>query len=435
MTTFLRTQISLSSHRLVAVVLLGTSSIAAVAANSADWPSWRGPEANGSVGSGKFPVKWDATNVLWKVALPGKGGSTPIVHGQRIYLTSPSDGQDAVLAFDFAGGQKWETKLGAVSKAKHQTLGSSANASPVTDGKGLFVYFRSGNLAALEIDGKIRWMTNLTERFGRDQLFWDQGSSPVVTDRHVVMVRMHAGDSWLAAFDKETGEMRWQQPRNFKTPVENDNGYSTPLHFQHSGKPALLIWGGDHLTAHDAATGALLWTCGGFNPEGTGYWPAIATPVIVGNIAVVPVGRDDRPAQARVHGIRIDGLDDVTKTHRAWQRGDTGVFVTSPVEYRGRVYLLRHRGGVVCLDPTSGKTIWTGAFPENKAPYYSSPVVAGGILYAAREDGVVFAARIEDKFEVLSANPMGERIVASPVPVAKRLLLRGDRHLFCVGEK
>ena len=412
--------------------------LAAIATTMAEapgeWPNWRGPEANGSTGAGNYPVKWDAANVLWKVPLSGKGGSTPIVRSQRIYLTGPAEGQDAVLAFDWSGRRLWQTKLGAESQPKHRTLGSSANASPVTDGRGLFVYFRSGNFAALEFDGTIRWKTNLVEAFGPDQLFWDQGTSPVVTDQHVILVRMHAGDSWLAGFDKATGELRWRQTRNYETPVENNHGYSTPLLFQHEGKPALLVWGADHLTAYDAAQGQLLWSCGNFNPQGTGYWPAIATPVIAGNLVIVPVGRDDRPGQARVHGIQLGGHGDVTATQRAWKREDTGVFVSSPAAYQGRVYLLRHRGGVVCLDPASGQTIWTGAFPDNKIPYYSSPVIAGGTLYAAREDGVVFAAKVGEKFELLGENPMGERILASPVPVANRLLIRGDRHLFCVGD-
>jgi outer membrane protein assembly factor BamB len=415
-----------------AISCLFGEAASAMAGDAEAWPSWRGPEANGSIGTGKYPVKWDATNVLWKVELPGKGGSTPIVHGQRIYLTGPAEGQDAVLSFDFSGRELWRTKLGNASQPKHQTLGSSANASPVTDGKGLFVYFRSGTLAALALDGAVRWKINLVERFGRDQLFWDQGTSPVLTENQVIMVRMHAGDSWLAGFDKLTGELRWREARNYKTPVESDHGYSTPLLFQHEGKPALLVWGADHLTAHDATDGKLLWSCGGFNPEGTGYWPAISTPVIVSNMAIVPVGRDDRPGQARVHGIKLDGQGDVTATHRAWKREDTGVFVTSPAAYGGRVYLLRHRGGVVCLDPLTGRTLWSGAFPEDKSPYYSSPAIGNGILYAAREDGVVFAARVGARFELLSENPMGERIIASPVPVEDRLLLRGDRHLFCV---
>jgi len=417
--------------------LLALSSIAGAAVVAAagpeDWPGWRGPQANGSTASGQYPVKWDSTNVLWKVRLPGKGSSTPIVWKERICLTTPADGQDAVMAFDFSGQRLWQTQLGPTSPPKHRTLGSSCNASPVTDGQGLFVYFRSGHFGALELDGTVRWQINLVEQFGQDRLFWDQGTSPVLTDQHVVMARMHGGESWIAAFDKATGNLRWQQPRNYSTPTENDNAYTTPLVFRHDNREALLAWGAEHLTAHDAADGKLLWSCGGFNPERTGYWPAIASPVIVGDMAVVPVGRDDRTGQSRVHGIRLGGSGDVTDTHRVWKRQDLGVFVSTPAAYQGRVYLLRHRGEVVCLDPKTGQSLWTAVLPKGSAPYYSSPVIAHGTLYGAREDGVIFVARVENQFELLSENPMGERIIASPVPVANRLFIRGDEHLFCVG--
>ena len=401
----------------------------------ADWPNWRGPNDNGSIATGDYPTDWSGTNLLWKVALPGKGSSTPIVWKGRIYLTAPLEGQDAVLAYDLTGKQLWATKLGPESRPKHRTLGSSNNASPVTDGQRVYVYFRSGTLAALEFDGSVLWKTNLVQRFGAERLFWDQGSSPTVTDQHLVLTRMQSGESWVAGFDKTTGDLRWQQPRNYKVPSENDNGYSTPLLIEEAGRKALLVWGADHLTAHSVADGKLLWECGGFNPDATRNWPAIATPVIVGNLAIVPVGRDDRPRQGRVHAIKLGGSGDVTETHRAWKREDIGVFVSSPAEFAGRVYLLRHRGEVVCLDPVNGKTVWSDAFPRESSSYFSSPVIANGILYAAREDGMVFAARVGEKFELLSANPMGERIVASPVPAANRLLLRGDEHLFCVGKE
>lgn len=407
-----------------------------LASGNTGWPHWRGPNANGgvSVGAGKFPTKWSATNVAWKIELPGKGTSTPVVHQDRIYVTAPAEGQDALLAFDFNGRKVWQVKFGREEPPKHRTLASSGNASPVTDGKAMFVYFKSGNFAAVEFNGTVRWQINLVERFGRDNLFWDQGSSPMLTDQHVIMVRLHGGESWLAAFDKATGELRWKQARDYDVPTENNNGYTTPVLFDHAGKKALLVWGSDHLTAHDAANGKVLWSCAGFNPDGTGYWPAIATPVLADKIAVVAVGRDDRPGQARVHGIRLDGAGDVSASHRAWKREDLGVFVTSPTVYEGRAYLLRHKGQVVCLDPTNGKTIWTGSFPEHRAPYYSSPVVANGILYAAREDGTIFSARVGEKFEFLGESPMGERVIASPVPAANRLFIRGDKHLFCVAE-
>ena len=405
-------------------------------ASTSNWPGWRGPHANGATSTGTYPVRWSASDVAWKVALPGKGSSTPIAWNDRIYLTTPSEGEDAVLAFDLSGKQLWVTRLGPATPPKHRTLGSSSNASPVTDGASLFVYFKSGHFAALDLDGAVRWKTNLAERFGEERLFWDAGGSPVVTDRHVVLARLHGGESWLAGFDKATGELRWKQARDYRTPTENNNAYNTPVVFEEHGRTALLVWGADHLTAHDAANGTLVWSCGGFNPDGTGFWPAIASPVIAGDLAIVPVGRDDRQRQSRVHAIRLGGQGDVTATHRVWQRDDLGVFVSSPALHDGRVYLLRHRGEVVCLDPATGRTLWSAGLPEHRTPFYASPLLANGVFYAAREDGTVFAARVQDGFQVLGENPMGERIVASPVPVANRLiLLRGDEHLFCIAAK
>jgi outer membrane protein assembly factor BamB len=361
--------------------------------------------------------------------------STPVVLGDRIYVTTPVEGQDGVMALDRSGKQVWLAKLGPESPPRHRSLASSCNASPVADGSGIYVRFRSGRLAALEPDGSVRWQLNLDERFGPEKLFWDAGSSPAVTADCVVVARMHNGDSWLAGFDKKTGEQRWLQQRNYETPRENDNSYTTPVPIEHQGRPAFLLLGADHLTAHSAANGALLWSSGGLNPAGTAFWPAVASPVVAGGIAVVPVGRDDRQGQARVVGIRLGGSGDVTASHRAWEREDVGVFCATPVVYEGRVYLLRHRGGVVCLDPATGRTIWEDAFPRAAASYYASPIIANGVLYAAREDGTVFAARVGEKFELLSENPMGEKIVASPVPAGNCLLIRGEQNLYCIAGK
>ncbi len=398
---------------------------------AADWPSWRGPKGNGSTLVGNYPVRLATNDIAWKFALPGKGGSTPVILKDHIFLTTPSDGQDAVLALSLSGSQTWLTKLGAESQAKHRTLASSCNASPVTDGRSLFVYFRSGRLASLSLDGSVRWQFSVVERFGPEKLFWDQGSSPVLTERHVILSRMHQGESWIAGFDKATGELRWQQKRNYTVPSENDNAYTTPVLFEHKGRKALLVWGADHLTAHAAEDGSLLWSFGGVNPGGTAYWPAIATPLVHADLAVLPVGRDDRPGQASLYGVRLDGSGDVSATHQVWKRDDLGVFVTTPVEYKGRVYLLRHRGEVACVDPATGKTLWAESLPKGTASYYASPVIANGTLYAAREDGVVFAARVGNRFELLSENPLGERVVASPAVGQDRLLVRGDKHLFC----
>ena len=396
-----------------------------------DWPSWRGPSHNGSRAGKNYPTKWSPDSVAWKAELPGKGASCPIVWKERIFLTSPDNGSDSVLAFDLEGNQIWKTRLGKETPPKHRKLGTSSNASPVTDGTGLFVYFKSGNFAALEMDGKVRWKRNLAKEFGKQKLYWDQGSSPVIMDDLVILPRLHAGDSWVAGFDKATGKIRWKTERNYKVPAENDNGYTTPIPVRHDGRNALLVWCSDHVTTYAANDGSLLWECGGFNPAGRKLWPPIATPVVSGDIAVIPVGRDDRK-QAEIHAVRLGGKGNVTRTHRLWERDDFGVFAASLIAYEGRVYLLRNKGGVVCLDPATGKPFWEAELPKAASAYYASPVIAGGILYAAREDGMVFSARVGKKFELMGENRMGEQILATPVPFDGQLLVRTSESLYCV---
>ena len=401
------------------------------AVGPSDWPQWRGSRGEGSTESGTYPVQWDADQVLWKVPLPGKGCSTPIVWDQRVYVTAPSHGLDALLAIDWSGKSLWQATFGQENPGKHRN-GSGSNPSPVTDGKGIFVYFKSGTLAAVDLDGQIRWQTNLVERFGPDTLFWDHGTSPVLTHDNVVMTRMHHGESWLAAFDKTTGEMRWNAPRNFETPTEGDHAYTTPLVIEHKGAEAVLVWGGQHLTVHGAADGKVLWSCGNFNPDSRDLWPAIASPVVVGDMAVIACGRNDR-GDPRLHGVRLGGEGDVTATNRIWDRDDTGTFVPTPAVFQGNIYLLRDHGEVECIDPASGETLWSQSLPKNRNAYYASPLIAGGNLYAAREDGMVFVAKVAGGFELLAENDMQESIIASPVPAGNRLFIRGQQHLFCVG--
>ena len=417
----------LSSFMFVVVLV----SLIITSLKAENWSNWRGPEHTGSREGENYPTEWPPGSVKWKVSLPGKGASVPVVHDGRIYVTTPDAGMDSVIAFDLSGQKVWETKFGQERPAKHKKLGTSCNSSPVTDGEALYVHFKSGTLASLEMDGTIRWKRNLADDFGPQELYWDQGSSPVIVDKKLILPRLHSGDSWIAAFDLSTGRILWKTARNYDVPPENDNGYTTPVPIRHGDKDAVMVWCSDHVTAYATETGELIWSSGGFNPEGMKLWPHIATPVVIDDIAIIPVGRDDR-MQASVHAIRLGGSGDVTETHRLWETDKFGVYVASPVAYEGKVYLLRHKGGLVAVDPETGKAHWEEAFPRAADAYYASPVIAGGILYAAREDGVVFAAKVGETFELLSENAMGEQILATPVPFGGKLLLRGEKHLFCV---
>jgi outer membrane protein assembly factor BamB len=398
-----------------------------------NWPHWRGPHDDSSVEGGTYPVKWDAEKVLWKAPLPGKGCSTPIVWKRQIYLTAPIAGVDCVLAFDWAGKPLWQKTFGKENSGKHRN-GSGSNASPVTDGKGLFVYFKSGTFAALELDGKVRWKTNLVEAFGPDTLYWDHGSSPVLTEKNVLMTRMCQGESWIAAFDKQTGEIKWKVPRNYETAVEGEHGYGTPRVVKYQGKDALLVWGGEHCTLHDLADGKVLWSDGEFGDEAGSNWPTVASPVVARDVAIVAYGRADRNFP-KLYGLRV-GASGGNGGERIWKREDTGTFVPTPAIYKSKVYILRDRGELDCIEPETGKTVWKDTLPKASANFYGSPLIAGGNLYAVREDGTVFVGKIENgKFELLAENQMGEKVIASPVAVEGRLLIRGEKNLFCVDEK
>ena len=278
------------------------------------------------------------------------------------------------------------------------------------------------------MNGKVRWQRNLVNEFGEQKLYWDQGSSPIIMGDLVILP--HAC-GWLVGcrHDKATGKIRWKQDPQYRVPAEND-GYTTPVPVRRH-QDALLVWYSDHITTYAAKDGKLLWECGGFNPKGRRLWPPIATPVVSGNVAIIPVGRDDR-RQAEIHAVRLGGKGDVTDTHRLWETTDFGVFASSLIAYEGRVYLLRNKGGIVCLDPATGKPFWEVQLPKDASAYYASPVIAGGILYAARDDGMVFAARVGQEFKLLGENDMGDQILATPVPFAGRLLIRTSKSLFCV---
>lgn len=403
-------------------------------ASQSNWPDWRGPDHNRVAQQGDYPVDWSPETIQWKVEIPGRGYSTPVVWDNNIFLTTGAQGQDTAMALDLAGNELWQTQLGAEVEGRHRNA-TGSNSSATTDGNAVFVFFKSGNFAALELDGTIRWQRNLFEQFGADDRFWDFGTSPALTQEHVVMAQMHDGDSWVAAFDKATGEVAWKVSRNYETPRENRQGYTTPIVFSHEGTEALLVWGAEHLTAHDAANGNVIWLSGGFNPENSAYWPAVASPAISGDIAVVPFGRADR-RQGRLHGVRMGGTGNVTETHRLWKRDDTGSFIPTPVAYNGHVYLLHDLGHLECIDPETGQSLWSAEFPQGRGAFYTSPLIAGGHLYAARDSGIFYVVSLgDDGFEVVFEIDMEEKIIASPIALDNRILIRTESHLYCIGNE
>ena len=269
---------------------------------------------------------------------------------------------------------------------------------------------------------------NLQDEFGEDTLWWDLGTSPVLTREFVVVAVMQTGPSYLAAFDRATGKLAWKQSRDLGAPEEAAQSYSTPIVTDTKGTETIYVLGADHVTAHDATDGHEIWRVGGLNPTNHKYFRSIASPAVSDGILVAPYARGDL-----FEAIRLGGRGDVTTTHIAWTEKGIGADVPTPVAHAGRTYLCGDKGLVVCFDIRTGERLWEGTLEKNRNAYSSSPILADGKLYVTREDGKTFVVAT-DKFEVLAENELNELTVATPVFVDGKILIRTMESLYCVGK-
>lgn len=400
-----------------------------------NWPSWRGPGHNG-VATGDLPPLDLEGKMLWKAELPGRGCSTPIVWENRVYVTAPIGEEDGLLAFDETGKEVWRKTFGALTPGRGQRVGSSANSSPLTDGEIIVAYYKSGTVVCLDLKGEEKWKINLQEKYGKDTLWWDQGTSPIFAGGNIVIaVLQTGGESYLVSLDKETGKEVWRTTRKYDVAEESGDAYTTPHVVKVDGVEMIITWGGDHLTAHEAAGGKLVWECGGFNPERAGMQRVIASAVVNEEFAVVPFNRGDSLA-----AIRLDGKGDVTKSHWMWRDDKLGSDAVTPVLHEGKVYVLKdggpQRGRLTCVDAKTGEKHWETTLPKGPQVYYSSPVLAGDRFYSVREDGMLMSGRVTDSgLEDVKSQALEEGVIASPVVAHGKLYVRSDSHLFCFGEK
>lgn len=404
------------------------------------WPQWRGSAQNGVATGESFPSQWSETSgIAWKLELPGRGGSTPVVSHSTAYVTAGVDGKNVLMAFDVNDGAlKWQLELGEDRGGKHKK-GSGSNPSPVIDGDLIFTYFRSGDLACVHRDGKVSWQTNLQEQFGEDTLWWDLGSSPTLTSEAVVVAVMQTGPSYLVAYEKATGKQLWQANRELGAPQEAAQSYTTPLLVSVKGEEAIAVMGADNLTLHRAADGELLGVLGGFNPSANGFYRSISSPVAAGDIIVCPYGRGDNVTAVRMSDLANGkGSDSII-----WYRDDLGSDVPTPAVSNGRVYLIEDGrpslGLVSCLDIETGKTLWTVQLPmpNSRISFSSSPLIAGDNLYVTSETGTTYVVGPlnSPQPKLVSENSIDDDdqyTVASPAPAADSLLLRSRHNLYRV---
>ena len=302
-------------------------------------------------------------------------------------------------------------------------------------------------MAALNLaDGAVVWQTNLQKQFGEDTLWWDLGTSPVLTSKAVVVAVMQTGPSYVAAFDRMTGSLLWKHDRMLDAPEEAAQSYSTPLVVAGDaakGEPAemIVVLGADHVTAHDAATGKEIWRVGGLTPTRHTYFRSIASPVVAGDLVIAPYARGET-----ITAIRRGGTGDVTASHVAWVRTDLGADVPTPAVRDGRILVCTDKGKLECVDAATGKTLTKTELPKNRNAFSASPVIVDGRVIVTREDGESSvlawpsqlnpqAASGVDDFKILGQGVVDEMTVATPVCVDGRIFLRTHDSLWCLGEK
>lgn len=411
----------------VALCGLVLSCLSRGVAGAENWPTWRGPAGTGVAGAGVFPTRWSRDeHVAWKQPIPGKGTSTPTVWGERVFVTGQEQGQNLAVCLDLSGRTLWRTTIGEHRSGKHRKA-SGSNPSSVVDGEYVFVYFKSGDLACLDFDGKILWQKNLQKMFGADTLWWDLGTSPVLTRELVVIACIQSGDSYVVAFQKGSGTLAWKRTRNLEAPLEAAQSYATPIVTTRGDREQLFILGADHVTAHNAVDGAEIWRVGGLNPKGEKYFRSISSPVLAGDLLLAPYARG-----TTMTAIRLGGQGDVTESHIAWTRHGIAADVPTPVFADGRAYVLKDRGAVACIETQTGKTLWSGEVEKSRQGFSSSPILAGRHLYITREDGKTFVLRQGDEFKLVASNTLGEPTFATPVFVNGQILIRTQEHLYCI---
>jgi outer membrane protein assembly factor BamB len=408
------------------------------------WPQWRGPLGTGVAPKAKPPLEWSETkNIRWKTALPGKGHSTPIVWGEKIYLTTAIPFGDPVkprfvrpgahdnLAMTYnhefvvlavnrkTGKILWQQTVHkqVPHEAGHVTA-SLASASPVTDGERVFAFFGSYGLYCLDTSGKLLWKKYLGEMHSKHG--HGEGSSPALYGDTLIINWDHEEQSYLVALDKRDGTQRWRVAR------AEDTSWATPIVVEHSGKAQIIVPGTNRLRGYDLATGAVIWECGGLSSN------IVASPVAAGGIVYAGSSYDTRAMLA----IRLEGAKgDITGTKQVvWSRKKGTPYVPSPLLYGDSIYNLLHYQGILVRVDTRTGDDQGGPFRLDDITHaYASPVGAAGRIYITSLDGVTQVMSHDDKApKTLAVNQLDDRISASAALVARELFLRGERYLYCI---
>ncbi|AMV29634.1 Polyvinylalcohol dehydrogenase precursor [Gemmata sp. SH-PL17] len=379
-----------------------------------DWPQFRGPNATGVSVDKNLPTEWTKDKGFkWKATLPARGVSSPVVVGDRVYVTCASGTRGDrlhVLCFDAESGkQLWHRQLQATgSTACHPKSGMAAN-TPVADETGVYALFGTGDLAAFDKDGTLRWYRSLVSDYPTITNAVGMAASPVLVAGKLIVPMDNSGESFLAAVDTKYGKNIW------KTERPREINWTTPIVRQVGSTTELLFAGPKGLTAYDATSGADRWTFKG----GGG---AIPIGVVDGDALYLPV--------AGVSKFKIDAKGVAEKPE--WNAKDMQTGYPSPVVYDGRVFTVGSQGLAVCTNAKTGKVIYKERL---KGAYSASPVAGDGKVYFLNETGLctVVSAKA-DEYEPLATNDLGDGSLGTPAIANGRIYIRTDKALYAIGK-
>lgn len=412
-----------------------------------NWPTWRGPSTNGGSDRATPPIRWSENeNVVWKTELRGLGHSTPVVWGDRIFLTAATpfgekfapiaDGAPGshdnlkveqkhrflVAAYDRKTGKElWQKTLNEAipHEGSHYTA-SLASHSPVTDGRHLVVSFGSHGLYCLDLEGELLWKRDLgrmSTKHGHGE-----GSSPALSNQTLLINWDHEGDSRIIALDVATGEERWRSARDEVT------SWSSPLIVKQGNQHQVVVSGTGKVRSYDLQTGEVIWECGGLSHN------VVASPVADQGIVVVGSSYEIRKLLA----IQLEGAHgDLTGSeHVLWSRDRGTPYVPSPLIYDGHVYYLSHYQGILSRVELATGDEPTGPFRlPGVRDVYASLTGADGRIYVADRDGLTTVISATEVPRILARNLLDDRFSATPAVVGDELILRGERFLYLLREE
>src|SRR5882724_7750816 len=426
--------------------------LVALAFASDHWPQFRGPDSLGVVEDPALPDKWSSTeNVAWKVEIPGVGWSSPIVWGDRVFVTSVISSADVekpkkglyfggerkppsdehrwmVYAVDFQTGKilwQQEAHRGVPPGSRH-LKNSYASETPVTDGERVYAYFGNVGLFAYDMKGKLVWSKPST--FVRTRFGWGTAASPVVHQGRIYVVNDNDDKSYVAALDKKTGDVIWRVEREEKT------NWSTPYIWEHNGKTEIVTTGTGRVRSYDL-DGRLLWQFGGMSSI------VIPTPFSSHGMLYLTsgyVGDQNRPVYVVKPGAQGDlslAPGETSNAGIAWYQPQAGPYNTSPIVYGDIYYTLLDRGFLTAHDARTGKEIYGKVRIDPAAgAFTASPWAANGKLFLLSEDGDTFVVEAGNEFKLVGKNSLDEMCMSTPAIYKSSLLIRTASKLYKISK-